>query len=146
MASVIEAYIEPLGPDVFGHLLGGYLRLRGRIGRIFSLTGRDRAGEWVGGHWSWLVQVDLYSGSDDNELLHCLPLFVRRQNPGPDWPTFTDCLLLKQLKPGIHEYSRIGLLKVSLDLEDILPQEIKWIVEHAKSEPCLRDLVTVTIF
>lgn len=53
------------------------------------------------------------------------------------------CLLLKQLKPGVHEYIRIGVLKVSL--EDTLPQEMKWVTGYAKSEPSARDLVTITL-
>ena len=119
----------------------------GRAGQIFSLADIDREGEWIDGHWSFETEVDLGSNLIDDESLYCLPLLVRRQNPGPeDWPTITDCLLLKRLKPGAFEYTRVGLLKVSLDLEDILPHEIRWIAEHANSKPCSRDLVTVTIY
>ena len=102
-----------------------------RIGRIFSLADIDRNGEWIDGHWSFETHLDLGSGSIDDESLYCLPLLVRTQNPG-DWP---DSL----------EYTRVGLLKVSLDLKDVLPGELRWIAEHANSEPGPRDLVTVTI-
>ena len=147
LVSVPEVHIEPLGSDVFGPLRGGYLRLTGRIGRIFSLADTNREGEWIDGHWSFETEVDLGSILIDDGSLYCLPLLVRRQNPGPeDWPTITDCLLLKRLKPDAFEYTRVGLLKVSLDLEDILPEEIRWIAEHANSEPRLRNLVTVTIY
>jgi hypothetical protein len=147
MVSVLKAYIEPLGSDPFGPLRGGYLRLAGRVGRIFSLADTDRTGEWIDGHWSFETHVDFESNLLDDESVHCLPLLVHRQNPGPEeWPSFIDCLLLKQLKPGTFEYTRLGLLKVSLDLEDRLPQEIRWIAEFANFEPCSRDLVTVTIY
>ena len=119
----------------------------GNIGRVFSLANTDREGEWIDGHWSFETPVDLDSSSIDDESLYCLPLLIRKQNPGPeDWPTITDCLLLKRLKPGASEYTRVGLLKVSLDLEDTLPPEIRWIAEYARSEGCSEDLVTLTIY
>lgn len=121
--------------------------MTGRIGRIFSLADTNREGGWIDGHWSFKTQVDLGSNLIDEESLYCLPLLVRKQYPGPeDWPIITDCLLLKRLKPGAFEYTRVGQLKVSLDLEDRLPQEIRWIAEHTSSKLCSRDLVTVTIF
>lgn len=120
--------------------------MAGRIGRIFSLADTDQEGEWIDGHWSFETQVDFGSNLIDDESLYCLPLLVRRENPGSEWPKITDSLLLKRLEPGAFEYTRVGLLKVSLDLEDMLPQEIRWIAEHANSEPCSRDLVTATIY
>lgn len=119
--------------------------MTGRIGHIFSDL--DQEGEWMDGHSSFETILDLGWSSIEEDSLYCLPLFARKQNPGPEhWPTIIDCLLLKQLKPGTFEFTRVGLLKVSLDLEDTLPREIRWIVEHTNSNPDARDLVTVTIF
>jgi hypothetical protein len=147
LVSILEAYIEPLGSEEFGPLRGGYLRLTGRIGRIFPLADTSRDGKWINGHWSFETFVDLYSNTIDDESLYCLPILVRRQNPGPEWwPIFADCLLLKELQPGTFEFTRVGLLKVALDLEDTLPDEIKWIVEYAESGPPSRDLHTITIY
>jgi hypothetical protein len=146
LVSILEAHIEPLGSDEFGPLRGGYIRLTGRIGRIFSFADTSREGEWIDGHWSFEIAVDLDSKSINDELLYCLPLLVRRQKPGPQSPTITDCLLLKELRPGTFEYTRFGLLKVSLDLEHTLPHEIRWIADYVKSGPRSRDLHTVTIY
>jgi hypothetical protein len=99
--------------------------LTGRIGRIFSLADTSREGEWIDGHWSFETDVDLSSDSVDDKSLYCLPLLVRRQHPGPEWPTITDSLLLKELQPGTFKYTRVGLLKVSLDLEQTRPHEIR---------------------
>jgi len=134
------------GSDEFGLLQGGHLVLSGRIGRVFSLfDDQYEEGEWVDGHYSFEVILDLGLDSVDDESLHCFPLHVRTLNPG-DWPRIVDCLLLRQLKPGSSEYKRVGILKVSLELEDLLPGEIGWIVEYANSEPYSAGLDVVTIY
>jgi hypothetical protein len=84
LVSILEAHIEPLGSDDFGPLRGGYLRLTCRIGRIFSLAGTSREGEWIYGHWSFETDVDLSSDSIDDKSVYCLPLLVLRQHPGPE--------------------------------------------------------------
>jgi hypothetical protein len=50
-----------------------------------------------------------------------------------------------QLRSGSSEYKRVGLLNVSLELEDLLAGEISWIVEYANSELYPGDLDEVTI-
>jgi hypothetical protein len=84
LVCVLDVHIESLGSDAFGPLRGGYLLLTGRIGRIFSLADTDREGEWIDGHWSFETDLDLGSNLIDDEALYCLPLLVRRQNPGPE--------------------------------------------------------------
>ena len=101
--------------------------------------------------WSLVIRdthTDLGLNTIGCESLYCLPLLVRRQNPGPeDSPTTTDCLLLKPLTSGAYHYTRLGLFKVSLDLEHyLLPHDIRWIVECAKSDISSAKLVTVTIY
>lgn len=51
LVSVLEAHIEPLGSDVFDPLRGGYVRLTGRIGRIFSLVNREV--NWMSDYWPY---------------------------------------------------------------------------------------------
>lgn len=146
LVSILEAHVEPLGSDEFGPLRGGYLRLTGRIGRILSLADTSREGEWIDGHWSFGIVVDLDSNSIDDESLYCLPPLVHRQKPEWEWPTITDCLLLKELQPGTFGYTRVGLLKVASDLEHSLPHEIRWIAEYRNPGPRSRDLHTITIY
>ena len=62
------------------------------------------------------------------------------------WPAVTDCLLRKRFEPGASEYTRVGLLEVSLDLEDTLPPEFRWIADIARSERLPEDLVAFTIY
>jgi hypothetical protein len=146
LVSILEAHIEPLGSDEFGPLRGGYLRLTGRIGRIFSVADTSREGKLIDGHLSFKTVVDLGSNSVDDESLYCLPLLVRKQYTLSKWPTITECLLLKELQPNTFEYTRVGLLKVSLDLEHTLPHEIRWIAAYANSGSRSRDLHTITIY
>ena len=143
LVNVVDARTKPLGSDEFGPLQGGYLVLAGRIGRIFSLTDESREGEWVNGHWSFEVHLDYFRDPIGDESLRCLPLLVRTLNPG-EYPRIVDCLLLRP-RPGSSEYKRVGLLKVSLELEDLLPGEIGWVVDHANSELCPGDLAEITI-
>ena len=61
---------------------------------------------------------------------------MRSQNPGPEeWPKIMDWLLIEWF--DADSYKRVDVLKVSLDLEDVLPQELSWIAKHAQSQPCL---------
>ena len=143
--------MELVGSDPFGPLRGGYLRLRGRIGRIFSLANTDRHGVWLRDNYcySYETRMDLEPDSNhfmNEECLYCLPVLVSKLNLGPEvLSIITDCLLLKQLKPGVSEYMRVGLLKVSLAPNVELPEEIRWIAEYANSEIDSSDLVTITI-
>ena len=145
LVRVLEVYVEPIGPDAFGLLRTGYIRLVGRVGRIFSFEGRFLEGSWINGHWSFEVSLDLCLDSMDYESLYCLPVLIRKEYSF-DSSTIIDCLLLRQLKPEALDYIRVGLLKVSLDLKDKLPQEIKWITEYCNFEQCSKDLVTVTLY
>jgi hypothetical protein len=137
------------GSESFGPLRGGYLRLTGRIGRIFPLANTAEQGLWRGHGRSYSTILDLDSDSNhliDEEFLYCLPVLVRKLVAGrQDLPASIECLLLKQLKPGISEYMRIGILRVSLDPRAVLPEEIRWIAEFANSEIDSSDLVTITL-
>jgi len=148
LVNILEAHMELVGSDSFGPLRGGYLRLTGRIGRIFSLANTARLGVLVRGHYSYTTEMDIEPNSNHfmhEECLYCLPVLVRKlysEQPQGS-PTMTDCLLLKQLKPGVREYMRLGRLSVSLDPHDLLP-EIRWIAEYANSDIDSSDLVTIT--
>jgi hypothetical protein len=137
LVNILEAHMELVGSDPFGPLRGGYLRLTGRIGRIFSLANTARYGVWVDDHFSHETEMDLESHSNqpmNEECFYCLPVLVRKLNSRPgDFPNITYCLLLKQLK------------QVSLRPNAVLPEEIRWIAEYANSEIDSSDLVTITI-
>lgn len=142
--------MELVRPDSFGSLRGGYLRLTGRIERIFSQAIIAEDGIGLDDHYSHeTIIMDLESNSNhfmNEESLYCLPVLIRKLYSGSqDLPTITECLLLKQLKLGVSEYMRVGLLKVSLRPNDILPEEIMWIAEYAKSDIDSSDLVTIDI-
>jgi hypothetical protein len=118
-----------------------YLRLTGKIERIFSLANPTLQGECINGHYSFQPHLDIELDLIDDGLLYCLPVLVRNENA-----TITECLLLKRLKPDASKYTRVGLLRVSLDPKHTLPQEIRWIAEYANSDPDSRDVVKVTTF
>jgi hypothetical protein len=129
--------------------------LTSRIERIFSLA--NRAGDetwdetWDDGQYPYKIVMDL--GSDWNhfmneESLYCLPVLISKLYSRLEYfgtPIVTDCLLLKQLKPGVSEYMRVGLLKEPLDAYAYLPEEIRGVAGYAKSEIDSSDLVTITI-
>jgi hypothetical protein len=149
LVNILEVHLELVGSDSFGPLRGGHLRLMGRIGQIFSLANTPWQGHLRGDYPSYETEIDFDSDSNhllDEEFLDCLPVLVRKHNRGSDaWPTTANCLLLKQLKPGVSEYMRVGILRVSLHLTAVLPEEIIWIKEYANSESDSSDLVTITI-
>lgn len=142
-----SAHIEPLGSDLYGLLNGGYLELKGQVAQISTARNIDRQGIWIdGGQYSVACYHDL-PGSEGYDLvregsLFCMPLLLRNQ----DGATIADCLLLRQISPHKQDYTRFGILKVSLDLEYALPEEFLWIVKFARSELPLEYCVTVTIY
>ena len=129
--------IDAPSGDPFGLLRSGYILLKGRLGRTFSLANdKHDVGQWIDGHSTFEWTTDINRNLIDNTTIYCLPLYVRSQNPGPEkWPVITDCLLIERFM--VDSYRRVGVLNVSLDLEDVLPQELSWIAEHAQSQPCL---------
>ena len=76
--------------------------------------------------------VDPVPNLINDELLYCLPLSFRRQNPSPDLAHM--CTLSSATTVSIRclEDSKVGLRKVSSDLEHALLQEFEWITEHAE--------------
>ncbi|KAK3989434.1 heterokaryon incompatibility protein-domain-containing protein [Cladorrhinum sp. PSN332] len=153
---VRSVYIEPRGSSVLGLLKDGFLELRGRVGRMFPIT-VDRVEEvkYIDLHLSFELDIDDWAAFDldfppervpDQPSIFCMPLFLCRPTPGPEGPLMAHCLLLRRIKPDGREYTRIGTLRVSLDLGYALPSEIRWIVDFGRSEVSLEDEDLVTIY
>jgi len=114
--------IEPLGSDVFGTLKTGYLALSGRIGGIFHITNENCEGEWINGCWSHQLILDLPLERINDLPIRCVPLFAWSNGAGH---TIIECLLLQPAGQGVDSYVRAGLLKISVDLKDELPGEVR---------------------
>lgn len=142
LVRLVDEGVEHVGPNDFGPLSGGHLVLTGRLGPVFPLTQENREGECVRGQNSYFLHFD--STSINEDTVFCLPLLIRMEG-GLDYHT-VHSLLLKQLMLDTHEYVRVGLLDITLEMDHLLPEEIKWIVHYANDEPCLVEITTVTIY
>jgi hypothetical protein len=60
--------------------------------------------------------------------------------------TIIECLLLQPVEERTASYIRAGLLKVSVNLKDKLPEEIKWIPEVFLSNSNTIDLETIFLY
>ncbi|KAF2417707.1 hypothetical protein EJ08DRAFT_69769 [Tothia fuscella] len=148
LVDVLSARIEHLGGDAFGPLKGGCIQLAGRVGqwsqsfsRCEDVYQRDVDEEIESGG---LYQCRLSLWDCEGTEIHFLPLFTRDRNGN----MVTECLLLQSIKAGTHEYNRVGVLTVLLNLEgkdEELPERIKWVPDFSKSAS-VDGFVTVTIY
>jgi len=146
LVSVAGVHIQPYGSDAFGILSGGFIRLTGRIGHMSRLNFKS------GFTRHWQCYVDTSSRVVDDRV-YCLPLYILRYDKSE--LSRTDCLVLKRLNTDA-EYIRIGLVRVHPSSGDLLPKELRWIMEYSKAkrdskeftplEPGQGDAATITIY
>jgi len=138
--------MEPLGPDLFGALRTGYLPLTGHIGGLFHITNWYHEGDWINGCSSYVLRFALGPGWTDYssiDSIRCMPLFAHENGAGH---TIIECLLLQPVEERIASYIRVGVLSVSVNLKDTLPEEIKWIPEVFLSDENSGNLDTIFLY
>jgi hypothetical protein len=87
--------------------------------------------------------MDLPLGRINYLFIRCIPLFAWSNGAGH---TIIECLLLQPAGERIVSYTRAGLLKISVDLKDDLPEEVKWIPEVFLSDQYSSHLDTVFLY
>lgn len=143
LVNVGEPFMEPLGPDLFGALRTGYLPLTGQIGGIFHITDNNHKGDWIEGCQSYDMRIDLASRWNNYLSVRCMPLFAWLNGAGH---TIVECLLLQPTEERNASYIRVGVLSVSVDLKDELPEEIKWVPEVFLSNQTSSNLETIFLY
>lgn len=143
LVTIGQPFLEPLGTDLFGALRTGYLSLTGQIGELFHITHNSHEGDWINGCYSYEILIDVASRRIDHMSIRCMPLFAWLNGAGH---TIIECLLLQPAGKGVSSYIRTGLLKVSVDLKDTLPEEIKWVPEAFLLNQNLAVLHTIFLY
>jgi hypothetical protein len=143
LVNIGEPFMEPLGPDLFGALRTGYLPLTGQTGGLFHITDGDHEGDWINGCYSYEMRIDLASRWISYSSIRCMPLLAWLNGAGH---TIIECLLLQPAEGRSASYIRAGLLTVSVDLKDTLPEEIKWIPEVFLSNQNSSKLDTIFLY
>lgn len=131
-------HIESLNGDVFGVLVGGYIRFKGRIEGVSRATAKPLQEEYS---YKLRVALDLGWETLDEKPLYCFPLFVSNIS----FLRSVECLLLHQFESKVDEFTRAGVLRMWLHPEDPIPQDIQWIEDFANSDPDTQDLKTIIL-
>lgn len=118
-----------MSSNIYGHLSAGYIKLKGKVGRVFS-SRYPNEGEWLVNHCSYDFGLDV-GADDDDEPLYCLPIAVYDDSPGSGFGLLTSCLLLRPYEDEEGGFVRVGIMTVALDSKEILPEELQWVYDFS---------------
>ena len=147
--------IQSPSGNIYSHITGGYIRLKGRLGNIQvdRLPEADWRGD-RGGHYTYDYIHDITEKHNneesesypDRDTVSCLPIatYDRANEDATSLQVY--CILLRCVDVETMTYSRIGWMSVLDDWEADVHEELIWITNYARTAPLdSGGLDTVTI-
>jgi hypothetical protein len=144
MAAVVDMEIQSPSGNVYSHITGGYVRLRGKLGevRLDQLPNAGWRGD-RGGHFAYEFSLDTTEGPCHEDMesypdqgpVLCVPVATYdRANPEDLRSIQVYCILLDRVDEETPKFTRVGWMSVLDDWEEEVHQELRWITDYACTE------------